>query len=116
MPEGKFDNIIWDASIEHFTEEEISKIIVDIKSRLAVNGIVSGYTMVESDDGIFANDQHEYEFKDKNDLKRFWEPHFKNVKVFETIYNHETKGRHNLYFWASDGILPFSEEWAHSVG
>jgi hypothetical protein len=43
------------------------------------------------------------------DLKRFFTPHFKNVTVFETIFPE----RHNLYFWVSDGIIPFSDEWEH---
>ncbi len=27
MPEGKFENVIWDAAIEHFTPDEIAKIM-----------------------------------------------------------------------------------------
>ena len=34
MPKGKFDNIIWDAAIENFTEDEISKLMKDIKQRM----------------------------------------------------------------------------------
>ena len=70
---------------------------------------MSGYTLVEKGDQKEHLRQHEYEFKDMNDLKRFLAPHFKNVKVFETIYPE----RHNLYFWASDGVLPFDNEWPH---
>src|SRR4030081_40925 len=43
------------------------------------------------------NALHEYEFKDKNDLRRFFTPHFKHVNVWETIY---PTGR-DLYFAAS---------------
>jgi SAM-dependent methyltransferase len=107
MPEGKYDNIVWDAAIEHFTEEEIAKIMFDIKSRLKENGILTGYTLVENADGTLSLSHHEREFKSKEDLKSFFEPHFKNVKVFETIY----PSRHNLYFYASDSILPFDENW-----
>lgn len=109
MPEGAFDNIVWDAAIEHFTENEITLLMGNIKNRLAENiGVLSGYTMVERPEGK-AIEQHEYEFKNMEDLKRFLTPYFKNVIVFETIYPE----RHNLYFWASDGILPFSKDWAH---
>lgn len=107
MPQGKFENIIWDAAIEHFTPDEISLIITNIKARLAYNGILSGYTIVERDDGTKSLSHHEYEFKSKDDLLRFFLPHFKRVKVFESIH----PDRHNLYFWASDGILPFDDEW-----
>jgi protein-L-isoaspartate O-methyltransferase len=107
LPEGKFDNITWDAAIEHFTETEIDAIMSGIKSRLAVNGVVSGYTIVEKVSGEKHLTHHEYEFKSKEDLKRFFEPHFKNIKVFETVY----PNRHNLYFYASDYIIPFSDGW-----
>jgi SAM-dependent methyltransferase len=109
MPEGVFDNIIWDAAIEHFTEEEISGIMKNIKSRLTSDGILTGYTIVELPTGEKSLTHHEREFKSKEDLKSFFEPQFKNVKVFETIY----PSRHNLYFYASDGILPFDKEWEH---
>lgn len=109
MPEGVFDNIVWDAAIEHFTPDEISSIMKNIKDRLSVKkGILSGYTIVERAKGK-SLEQHEYEFKDMADLKRFFTPYFKNVIVFETIYPE----RHNLYFWASDGIIPFSKDWSH---
>jgi len=107
MPEGVFDNIVWDAAIEHFTEQEIADIMGNIKKRLTANGILSGFTIVERADGKKMLPHHEYEFKSKDDLARFFRPHFRNVKVFETIY----PDRHNLYFWASDGVVPFMDEW-----
>ena len=111
MPQGTFENIVWDAAIEHFTEEEIEKIMIDIQTRLTENGVLSGYTIVEKKDGTKSLDLHEYEFKSKEDLMRFFSPHFKNVTVFETIY----PNRHNLYFWASNGHLPFSSDWSHAI-
>jgi len=109
MPEGSFDNIVWDAAIEHFTENEIDEIMKEIKNRLdEKSGILSGYTLVERTEGKYLP-QHEYEFKNMADLKRFFTPYFKNVIVFETIFPE----RHNLYFWASDGIIPFTEKWEH---
>ena len=106
MPGGEFDNIVWDAAIKHFTENEIAALMKTIKSRLKVGGVLSGYTIVERAGGKSLA-QHEYEFKDKKDLLRFLEPYFANVIVFETIFPE----RHNLYFYASDGILPFTEKW-----
>jgi 2-polyprenyl-3-methyl-5-hydroxy-6-metoxy-1,4-benzoquinol methylase len=50
MPEGCFDNVVWDAAMEHFTCDEIASIMRNIKSRLKPNGIVSGYTLVEKPD------------------------------------------------------------------
>jgi|SRR6185312_7057719 len=111
MPEGTFDNIIWDTAIEHFTEDEIAALMAHIKLRLTASGILSGHTIVERADGRKMLPHHEYEFKSKEDLARFFTPHFKNVKVFETIY----PDRHNLYFWASDDGLPFSSTWPHAT-
>lgn len=108
MPDGIFDNIVWDAAIEHFTPEEINAIMQNIKSRLRPDGIISGHTVVEKGEGQKHLSHHEYEFKDKEDLRRFFTPHFRNVLVFETVY----PGRHNLYFWASDGAIPFSPQWS----
>jgi SAM-dependent methyltransferase len=103
MPEGLFDNIVWDAAIEHFTQVEIATLMTEIKRRLTTDGVLSGYTLVERADGKKSLHHHEYEFKSKDDLARFLTPHFRNVRVFETIY----PDRHNLYFWASDGLIPF---------
>jgi 2-polyprenyl-3-methyl-5-hydroxy-6-metoxy-1,4-benzoquinol methylase len=111
MPAGQFANITWDAAIEHFTPEEIAAIMRNIKERLTGDGILSGYTLVESASGVKALHQHEHEFKDMRDLQRFLAPHFRNVRIFETIY----PSRHNLYFWASDAAIPFSADWPHSL-
>jgi cyclopropane fatty-acyl-phospholipid synthase-like methyltransferase len=97
FPDGPFDNIVSDAAIEHFTEKEIDAIMARIVERLGADGILSGYTLTESLSGEKSNALHEYEFKDKEDLRRFFTPHFKFVRVRETIY----PTRHNLYFVAS---------------
>lgn len=111
MPEGAFDNVVWDAAIEHFTEEETAQILSNIKARLADGGVLSGYTLVEKHDGSKSLDQHEYEFKSKEDLLRVIAPHFANVTVFETVY----PSRHNLYFWASDAGVPFDDRWPAAI-
>jgi protein-L-isoaspartate O-methyltransferase len=97
LPPGPFDNIVWDAAIEHFTEVEIDRIVGAIVQGLGADGILSGYTVTERADARKANSLHEYEFKDKDDLRRFFTPHFAFVKVWETVY----PSRHNLYFVAS---------------
>ncbi|MBY0432338.1 MAG: class I SAM-dependent methyltransferase [Rhodospirillales bacterium] len=108
FPIGEYDNIIWDAAIEHFTEEEISKIMKSIKLSLKSGGILSGYTLVENDTGEKQLHQHEREFSSKQDLANFLSPYFRNVSVFETI--HPT--RHNLYYYASDFAVPFDSDWS----
>lgn len=108
MPSGTFDNIIWDAAIEHFTEDEITTLMSGIRDRLAPGGILSGYTIVEPEHGGTHLHQHEYEFHDKEDLLRFLTPWFANVQVFQTVF----PARTNLYFFASDGPLPLDRDIA----
>lgn len=104
MPSGLFDNIVWDAAIDYLTEQEIDKVMADIKSRLAEGGILTGYSILEFGQGQFLHGNR-YDFKSKKDLLRFLRPHFRNVHVLETVY----PSRHNLYFYAGDGELPFNE-------
>jgi len=110
IPEGQFDNIIWDAAIEHFTESETQALMATIASRLKPDGILSGYTIVESGGGHKHLHQHEYEFHDKADLSRFFTPYFANVQVFETTFPNRT----NLYFYATNDKLP-SERYLNLV-
>ena len=109
-PEGWFDNVVWDAAIEHFTEIEIAAIMTMIRTAMAEGAVLSGYTLVESGHGK-ALEHHEREFRSKQDLADFLTPHFRNVTVFETI--HPT--RHNLYFYASDAAIPFHPDWPHAL-
>lgn len=102
IPEGQFDNIIWDAAIEHFTEAETTALMGTIASRLKSDGILSGYTVLEPEGGHKHLHQHEYEFHNKEDLARFLTPHFANVQVWQTTFPNRT----NLYFYASNAALP----------
>jgi SAM-dependent methyltransferase len=68
MPEGVFDNVVWDAAIEHFTETEIADVMANIKKRLTSTGILSGFTIAERADGKKMLPHHEYEFKSKATL------------------------------------------------
>ncbi len=113
IPHGQFDNVIWDGAMEHFKESEIALIMAQIKARLKPHGVLSGYTIREQKlgSGQKSLTHHEYEFQSKEDLARFFVPHFKNVKVFETVY----PTRHNLYFFCSDSTLPFDPQWSHLV-
>lgn len=114
MPEGMFDNIVWDAAIEHFTPEETTQIMQNIKRRLAPNGVLNGYTLVEKASGKSLS-HHEYEFKSKEELAGILNKMFRNVVVFENVSTDSLEQRHNLYFFASDGIVPFDVGWPNIV-
>jgi SAM-dependent methyltransferase len=105
IPTGPFENIIWDAAIEHFTDDEVEGIFSQILSSLTPDGVLSGYTLLEDDDGGMHLHQHEREFSSKEDLARLLTPHFKNVHILAT----SMPTRENLYFFASNGNLPFED-------
>ena len=91
---------------DNFTESEIENILKSVKSSLTETGILSGYTIIEPEDGGKHLHQHEREFRDKKDLADLLTPHFSNVHILET----KIPGRSNLYFFASEGLLPFENE------
>ena len=101
MPDGPFDNVVWDAAIEHFTEEEIADIIGRIRSRLKSGGVLSGHTIKERTEGL-SHPDHEREFTSRDDMASVLRPHFRYVQVLETDHGE----RVNYYFWASDADLP----------
>ena len=70
--------------------------------------MISGYT----DAGV----RQENEFTAKDEVLRLFTPHFANAKVFESVWpaanaSPEGGAHHHLYFFASDGLLPFDEDW-----
>lgn len=105
LPTGTFDNVIWDAAIGHLSEADVESVLRQIKARLGTVGILSGYTNRAAEQK--AHTAHQYEFKSPADLERVLRPHFKNVLVWQTEY----PKRSNLYFFASQGALPFDAEW-----
>jgi SAM-dependent methyltransferase len=110
MPDGTFDNVVWDAAIEHFTEAEAGRVLADIKRRLTTDGTLSGYTIVEKAEGKSLS-HHEYEYKSKEELAAVLKRFFANVMVFENKSIDQFETRHNLYFFASDGQIPFDPKW-----
>jgi cyclopropane fatty-acyl-phospholipid synthase-like methyltransferase len=44
LPAGPFDNIVWDAAIEHFTEQEIDRLLKEIISLLGDTGMAAKAT------------------------------------------------------------------------
>ena len=111
IPDGPFDNIVWDAAIEHFTETEIVSLMARIKECLEPRGILSGYTIQEPQNNGKHLHQHEYEFHNAEDLGRFLSPHFKNVQILSTVFPQRT----NYYFFASDLTLPFNQNSMYSL-
>lgn len=98
IPDEKYDNVIWDASLEYFTEEEISQLMINIKAKLVPGGVLSGFSIVQDT----LKDYHKHVFRSSDDLLNFLRPYYRYVKLIETKY----PTRHNLYFFASDAEIP----------
>jgi len=110
MPQGRFNNVVWDAAIEHFTLDEIHGILSRVKERLLPGGVFSGYTIAARSE-LRSLIHHEHEFRNKEELLAVLRPFFYNVTVFETQFPE----RDNLYWWASDKTLPFRDGWQRAV-
>jgi SAM-dependent methyltransferase len=104
MPNEQFDNIVWDASLEYFTADEIDKLMAEVKARLRPGGILSGQVIIQD----VQSEEHSHIFRSTEDLLRFLRPHFQHVRLIETRY----PSRHNVYFYASDTTLPFLPQTA----
>src|SRR6266545_3400332 len=85
LPDGPFDNVVWDAAIEHFTEEEIRHVVERVAGVLRRHGTLSGYTVIAKEGGKHLR-EHEREFADSDDLASFLMPFFTNVTVFSVAY------------------------------
>jgi hypothetical protein len=101
LPMGRFSNIVWDGGMEYMTLSEIHSVIRMIKTRLIEDGIFSGYVIVAQPDD-FKSPRYKHLLRSKAELPELLAPYFKNIIVFETM----APQRHNLYFWASDALLP----------
>jgi SAM-dependent methyltransferase len=114
FPSGPFASVIWDGAIEHFTAEEIDGIMQKIRSAITPGARLVGYTVAES----AAAPQlptHETHFRGIAHLGDLLKRYFKNVRVFERLHRTVAPPRHNLFFYASDGSLPFDAEWEHGL-
>jgi SAM-dependent methyltransferase len=104
----EFDNVIWDDAIAVFSRREISQILKLLKAKMKMDGVLSGCTHSIHPDAPNLYPHFKSFFDSRDDLAALFSSDFKNVKVFETVY----PSRHNLYFFASDGVLPFDPGWS----
>ena len=109
MPEGEFDNVTWDAGIEYFTEAETNQILLNIKSRLGPHGLLGGYAIIAKESK--SHDDHKREFTSREQLATLLNRYFANVLIVATTHGNASERRKNLYFFASDGPVPFDDWW-----
>jgi SAM-dependent methyltransferase len=110
LPDGPFDLIVWSPTIFAYTPEEIHTFMGKLRETMSNNARLCGWTYVEtnrSGPDILWHDMHSLAGR----LKRY----FKNVRTFERVHGTIQPPRHALFFYASDGPLPFDAEWPHGV-
>ena len=107
LPQGRFTNVIWDAGLEYLERAEIAQVVEQVCARLAPGGVFSGHTVIETPGEDKARTQHRHQFKSKEDLLAFLAASFTNATVFDAPGDTPRA----LYFWASDGVVPFSSDW-----
>jgi Methyltransferase domain len=94
LPDGPFDNVIWDSALHHFTPQETGKVLALLKERMSPAAVLSGYTEVED----IEYEYRKVDFRDKSDVAELLGRAFKYVMVIETPDPERT----NIYFFASD--------------
>jgi SAM-dependent methyltransferase len=103
VPDGPFENVVWDSAIHHFPLAEVQAILASIHGSLVADGVLSGYTVIEpGEDYSFTR----LRFQDPESLAKLLQAEFAQVAVLET----SDALRRNLYFFASDDgdALPFA--------
>jgi hypothetical protein len=94
LPDGPFDNVVWDSALHHFTPQETGRILALVRERMTPGAVLSGYTEVEDIEYAY----RKVDFRDKSDVADLLAKAFKHVMVVETPDPERT----NLYFFASD--------------
>ncbi len=102
LPDGPFDNVIWDGALSHFTPAETRAILAEIAGALRPGGLLSGHTDFE------AGSAYRYlrqQFPNRHAVIAALAPGFAYVYVLET----REPGRANYYFFCSDDAeaVPF---------
>ena len=93
-------NVVWDASINFFTEEKQLVILKKIKQRLAnTGGILSGSAIIKSVETLFW-EKYDHVFYSEAELRHLLESVFKNVKIIRPQYKSDV-----CYFMASDSQI-----------
>jgi SAM-dependent methyltransferase len=106
LPEGPFDAVVWNAAIEHFTDDELAEILSGVREVMADGGVLAGDTIVSRDDGAKQLVHHEREFTGTEDLLELLQRHFAHACVWDSPFRDRTE----LYFYASDdeAAIPFA--------
>jgi 2-polyprenyl-3-methyl-5-hydroxy-6-metoxy-1,4-benzoquinol methylase len=81
FPHKKYDVIVWDGALGHFSAAVTQQMLEKILAYLAENGIFVGSEAL----GLEGQDHLQY-FHSEEELRSIFSPYFKNVKIRSTSY------------------------------
>jgi SAM-dependent methyltransferase len=110
LPNAVFDVVVWSPTIFAYTTEEVDSFMGRLRKIMSNDAKLCGWTYVEVD-----HPGPEILWHDMNSLAERLKRHFRNVRAFERTHPTLQPPRHALFFYASDGPLPFDQEWPHGV-
>ncbi len=110
MPDGPFDVVVWTPTIFAYTPDEVHTLMQRLREVMAKDARLCGFTCIEAVHG-----GPDVLWHDMKSLAERLKRYFKNVRAFERVHPTVQPPRHELYFFASEGPLPFDAEWPHGV-
>jgi len=110
LPEGPFDLVIWTPSIFAYGIADVNVLLTRVRGVLKKNALLCGFTFVEAEKA--GDDVLWY---DPRSIGARLKGHFANVRVLERTHVTIEPARQVMFFYASDGYLPFDAEWKHGV-
>lgn len=110
LPEGPFDVVVWTPTIVAYTPADVHTMMGRLRQNMSKHALLCGWTAVESD-----HDGEDVLWYDLKSLANRLNRYFENIRAFERIHTTVQPPRHEMYFYASDGPLPFDNEWPHHV-
>ncbi len=110
MPDGPFDVVVWTPTIFAYTPDEVHTLMQRLREVMAKDARLCGFTCIEAVHG-----GPDVLWHDMKSLAERLKRYFKNVRAFERVHPTVKPPRHELYFFASEGPLPFDAEWPHGV-
>ncbi len=110
LPKGPFDVVVWTPTIFAYTPLEVDRLMVKLREVIMPNSRLCGWTFVEAE-----KPSEDILWYDLASLGSRLKKYFKNVRVFERTHTTIQPPRDVMFFYASDGPLPFDEGWSHGL-
>jgi SAM-dependent methyltransferase len=110
LPAGPFDVVVWTPTIFAYTPDDVRVLMGKLRGVMADNARLCGFTCVETN-----RSGREILWHDMPSLAERLKQYFTNVRAFERVHPTVQPPRRELFFFASDGPLPFDAQWPHSV-